>query len=544
MNRQGQDSNSSQPPRPPSAAAPPPSEKTPEEKAALEKAEADWWDNFRQAVEDPDASIYEFLRRNLLSSLELDEKAGLSDKMVQARRKALKELFEMADAATLAKRLALLENNTLLFNLQARIVMKVSRAVLETYVQARKQRDIGKMTPAQQKSAAGETLKKELAAAEQDVDAALGSVSRALHDKDEKEVAATIRKAAGQMAEERNINAMVRDAAMLARHYLTPDNLVNIAIIALPLVTWQYRWALALGLGAYSGRKSVYYGYQALNALRKGDKVEARAKGREALGALKEAGGKVLLITLTPALARYPALTAGFLGVFVEAAYKAGIEGMKKMLEEEEKHPGATPIGKRTARGIRNFFSNYQDRLTTLALGALKIVAPHRVTETMETVSKRMPLTKMRTLASRSAMIAGALGRRFNKVAVRRATAAMDIARVWSADALTAFGRAVTDPLVREQQREYERLAAREDARHEEEKEAELEAYREGAPSITADFEAEAAARTAAAQADAVPEAAADMTAEQKEALKKRKIESMRRHEKPAAKPTLKAKPD
>ena len=66
-----------------------------------------------------------------------------------------------------------------------------------------------------------------------------------------------VRKAAVRMGEERSVMSMMRDAATFTRKYMKADNVVNIAIVALPLITWEYRWALAVGLGAFAARHSV-----------------------------------------------------------------------------------------------------------------------------------------------------------------------------------------------------------------------------------------------------------------------------------------------
>jgi hypothetical protein len=450
----------------------------------------DWWDNFAKAVEDPNVGIYEYLRNNALQAMDLDNKENAPSAIVLAREAALKELFSLKDPEELSKKLASLESNVLLFNSIARAVMKVSRAVLDTYIKTRKEAKEG-TTPEDMGAAIGANLKKELAGTEEELNPALASVARSLKDKDEKEVAVTLRKAAAQMGEERNVTAMMRDAATFARRYLKPDNIVNIAIIALPLITWQYRWALAIGLGAFAGRHSIRHGYNAARALYKGDRSEARVQGREALANLKSAGGSVLLIALTPALAKFPILAAGFLGFAAEAAYHKVIDTFNKMLAEEEKAPGSTPLGKRLKAGIKNFFSVNQDKLGALAAKTLKAVAPHAATDAVEALSKRLPFTKMRKVASRTWMLTGALTKRFNRIATAKAKEWRDDVADMGRDFMNAVEGALSDVVAASTQREAEMIAGellmKERARAIAEEEARLaaeeeqKAYAEGA---------------------------------------------------------------
>ena len=505
-----------------------------EEKAAAEKAADDWWANFSKAVEDPNVGIYEYLRDNTLQSMDLDNKGGLSDSLVAARDAALRELFALKDPEELSKKLKALEKNALLFNPNARAVMKVSRAVLDTYINTRKSTKDG-AEPEDMGAAVGANLKRELEDAKDEMNPALESVARSLKDKDEQEVAATIRKAAVRMGEERSVMAMMRDAATFTRRYMKPDNVVNIAIIALPLITWEYRWALAVGLGAFAARHSVRHSFNALRALGKGDRVEARAQTREALTNLKSAGGSVLLIALSPALAKYPALAAGFLGFAIEAAYNKVLDTFNKMLAEEEKAPGSTPLGKRMKAGIKTFFVTYQDTLGSLTAKTLKTLAPGTVGDTAEAISKRLPFSKMRKVVARTWSLTGALTKRFNRVARAKAAEWRDDVADMGRDFVNAVEGALSDAAAIAMQKEAEAIAAQ--LILEERMRAQAQAEEEARQKAEAEKPAEEA------------HIEEEMTEEQRaQAIKKRRLEALeraeRRNEVQKRANTLKARPD
>jgi hypothetical protein len=546
--------------------APQPEKKTP-------APEDDWWEDFRRAVEDPNVNIYEYLRDHALGAMDMDNKAGLSENMVRARKVALRELLTLTKPEEISKKLKALEGNALLFNPQARAIMRVTRAVVDTYVKTdaelkerEKARAAGGVTTGTDAAPDGKphadigatlakTLKSELD--EAGANPALESLAETFKDKNEEDVAATIREAARQLGEDRSLKLMMRDAARFARAYLTAENLVNIAIIALPLVTWQYRWALALGLGAYAGRKSVYYGYKAGVAHYRGRKDEARKHGQDALAALKAAGGNVLLIGLSPVLARYPAMIAGLIGFAVDATYNSTIDFFKKMLKEEEEAPGSTPVGKRLIAGARYFFTNYKDAMARLGAKALKTLAPHTVTATVEQVVQRLPFSKMQKIARRGWMLGGALTTRFNKIA--RLTARRYIQDVRAlgaevAEAASQFRTAVEEGLTsaaiigaeirRKHKEEQERAAARAaEAEEEARRRAEEETQTEVEEIVTVAEVAENDVLAAERAQEAFNEAAAA------EAAKRRKLESMARHreqqkEQQKKGRTLTAKPD
>ena len=508
-----------------------------EEKAAAEKAADDWWENFSKAVEDPNVSIYEYLRDNTLQSMDLDNKGGLSESLVAARDAALRELFALKDPEELSKKLQALEKNALLFNPNARAVMKVSRAVLDTYIKTRKDTKDG-APPEDMGAAVGANLKRELEDAREEMNPALESVARSLKDKDEREVAATIRKAAVRMGEERSVMAMMRDAATFKRRYMKHDNVVNIAIIALPLITWEYRWALAIGLGAFAARHSVRHGFNAAKALAKGNRTEARAQTREAVTNLKSAGGSVLLIALTPALAKYPALAAGFLVFAIEAAYHKVLDTFNKMLAEEEKAPGSTTLGRRMKAGIKTFFVTYQDTLGALTAKTLKTLAPGTVGDTAEALSKRLPFSKMRKVVSRTWSLTGALTKRFNRVARAKAAEWRDDVADMGRDFVNAIEGALSDAATAATQREAEAIAAQLILEERMRAQAEEEARRKA--------EAEKSEAEEPAEEAHIEE---EMTEEQRaQAIKKRRLEAVERAERQAEAQkrarTLKARPD
>lgn len=516
-----------------------------EEKAAAEKAEDDWWENFSKAVEDPNVSIYEYLRDHTLQSMDMDNKAGLSDSLVAARDAALRELFALKNPEELSKKLQALEKNALLFNPNARAVMKVSRAVLDTYIKTREDTKNG-TAPEDMGAVVGANLKRELDGAKDEMNPALESVARSLKDKDEQEVAATIRKAAVRMGEERSVMAMMRDAAIFTSRYMKPDNVVNIAIIALPLITWEYRWAMAIGLGAFAARHSVKHSFNAARALAQGNRAESRTQMREALTNLKSAGGSVLLIALTPALAKYPAVAAGFLGFAIEATYHKTLDTFTKMLAEEEKTPGSTSLGRRLKAGVKTFFVTYQDTLGALTAKTLKTLAPGTVTDTAEALSKRLPFSKMRKVAARTWTLTGALTKRFNRVARAKATEWRNDVADMGRDFVNAIEGALSDAATLATQREAEAIAARlilEDR---------MKAQAEEEARLKEEAEKAQAKQTEEAPAEEVVEeqvdAAETSEAQRAQEIKKRRLEALaraeRRIEAQKRAQTFKARPD
>lgn len=512
----------------------------------------DWWDDFRRAVEDPDVNIYEYLRDHVMGTMDMDNKAGLSENIVRARKAALRELLSLTKPEEISKKLKSLEGNGLLFPPKARAILRVTRAVVDTYVKTDEQLKEKSKTTAVTQQDIGATLAKTLKGEldEAGANPALESIAETFKDKSEEEVAATIREAARQLGEKRSVQLMVRDAARFARAYLTAENIVNIAIIALPLITWQYRWALAIGLGAYSGRKAVYHGYKGARAHLGGDKAKAREHGRDALTALKAAGGNVLIIGLSPVLAKYPVMIAGLIGLGVDALYNSTIDFFKKMLKEEENAPGSTPLGKRAMAGLRYFFTNYKDKIASVGAKVLKTMAPHTVTAMVEEVVQRLPFSKMQKIAKRSWMLGGALATRFNKIA--RATARQYAENVKAlgadiADAARDFRAAVEAGLDRAAEigREIERTRLAEEERlRAAAKAAAEDAEREKRLKETEILTVAELAENEKFEAESAKEAFNEAKAA--EAAQKRKLESMARHREEQQKKsrTLKARPD
>jgi hypothetical protein len=372
----------------------------------------DWWDDFSAAVEDPNVSIYEFLRDRILKSLELDQAQGFGDLAGAARQRAVKELFQVRDPKEISSALQALEKNTLLFSLQLRVAIKTLRVVVDTYVASRDELAKEKLREGEIEELVGKKL------AEERVTEELNELSRALESESEEEIRGTIKEAARQIGEKRNVTTMTKDAVRLTFKYLKPDNIVNIAINVLPLITWQYRWALALGLGAYACRMAAWHGAKAGYDWARGEKDGARKEGKEALTALKAAGGNVIVIGFSPVLGKLPKLLAGFAGFVIDTTYKSTLETLHKILDREKENPGSTPISKKIEKTLGGFLRKNRDTLTILSTGAVKGLVPHKVTEALAEFSKRMPLSRLQDTSRNIWKLGVSLSRRFNSTAI------------------------------------------------------------------------------------------------------------------------------
>ncbi|MBU0800355.1 MAG: hypothetical protein KKA05_05060, partial [Alphaproteobacteria bacterium] len=195
-----------------------------------------------------------------------------------------------------------------------------------------------------------------------------------------------------------------------------------------------------------------------------------------------------------------------------------------------------------------------------LTAKTLKALAPHAVTDAIEAVARRMPLSKMKKIAARGWMLSGALATRFNRVAQAKVSAVarelgelrddvVDAGR----DFMKAVEGALSDAAGTAMQRENERLAAliiaEERQRALEAEEARLAAEKEAEKGAEKPAE-EAVTEEKAEQGSAAAEFAAKAqgTAQDSAAVKRRKIESMERHRAEEKRQThtntMKAKPD
>ncbi|MCB9990539.1 MAG: hypothetical protein H6867_04045 [Rhodospirillales bacterium] len=385
---------------------------------------ADWWDDFAKAVEDPTVSTYDYLKDSLLKNLELDGADGFGDFVGKAQQKALKELLSLTDLGELRNTVKKLERNRLFFDYRTRVGLQVTRVLLDTYLSAKEKYEQevtereahGKPahTERQKQAEIERIVKAEL----QDSDIAerveeLAQIS--IPGKDKEQISETVTEARKQLQDKRNLKKISNDVMGVSKKYFTLDNTVNVAIHALPLITWQYRWALAAVFGAYVSRMSVYHGYRAIKARWQGDLDTAREEGRKTLKALKAAGGNALAIGVSPLIGRLPKAIAGFGTFFVTRAYNISLDVWHKMLQKKDelKARAAAQAGKKGVwNKIKGFFTEHQDTLAVLTAKAVKGKMPHDLGDSFEKASSRLPLSRVRSLSGNLWNVSKAAGRR------------------------------------------------------------------------------------------------------------------------------------
>lgn len=390
---------------------------------------ADWWDGFAKAVEDPKISTYDYLKDSLLQSLELDGVNGFGDLLTKAQRKALKELLELTDPRELRETIRRFEKNTLLFDSRTRVMIKCAGALLDTYLKARDEYDADvAQRVAQGEAAPSEAERKEQIErivgeklAEPGVAQSIEQMAQVLTGKDKEDIRHTVEQASKELREQSNLSKMTNDIVGISRKYFTLDNVITVGVCALPLVTWQYKWALAAVFGAYVSRLSVYHGYKALAATVKREPETAREEGQKALAALKAAGGNVLAIGISPLVGKLPAAAAGFATFATSYTYNKTIDVSQKLLRKKDESGEDGP--KEKPKGfwghVKKFFSDNTDSLVSLAAGAAKEGAPSELTKNFEHASKRLPVSKVSGVAKGLWNVGGALTRRFNYEARR-----------------------------------------------------------------------------------------------------------------------------
>lgn len=400
----------------------------------------DWWDGFARVVEDPRVSTYDFLKDSVLDSLELQGANGVGEFFGKAQKKAFKELLSLTDLKELRKTISRMEGNQLLFDLRTRVVMQCAGKLIDTFLSAkdeyeadlakRKAKGMRHPSEAEQKEQIKRIVEKKLG--EPDVAEKVEQMAQALTGKDKDEIKQTLDEAAKQLRGRRSLSKIANDVFGISKRYFTLDNMATVGIVALPLITWQYRWALAAVLGAYAARLSVYHGGKALLAQFRGDSDGAREQGQKAFTALKAAGGNALAIGLTPLVGRLPKVFAGFATFAATYGYNTAIDVSQYLLRKKEQVE-ESKVGQSTKSGVKKawqwtkkFFTENQDKLVVLTAGAVKAKVPVRLADDFEKASKRMPLTKATRLATGVWNVGVALARRFNRVA--RGVAGLSVA--------------------------------------------------------------------------------------------------------------------
>ena len=316
-----------------------------------------------------------------------------------------------------------LEDNRLFFDYRSRVGIKLFRVLMDTYIVAL--HGEAKAPPSKEEALAIHDQVEKLIEQELQDPEVLHNVEKLAEElthQEKDEIRETVEEAQKQLKEKSAIAEMADDAVSLARTFFKPDTMANIAIHALPLITWKYRWALALGLGAFAARKSVYHGAVGSKELLFGDKQVAREEGTKALKALRAAGGNVLAVGLTPVYAKLPKALMGFGVFFADKVFNTTLDITNKIINRPEKTPAQLaeqlPIRARFKNGIKGFFNSNQDTLTSLTAKALKIEVPHKLTKSFEAVSKRVKLSTVRGVSkdiySMSRIV---LARSFNRLA-------------------------------------------------------------------------------------------------------------------------------
>jgi hypothetical protein len=351
-------------------------------------------------------------------SLELDGASGVTETIIAARRKAVKELVGLTDPHELSEKLKSLESNKIVFSGETRGIMKVSRVLIDTYIAAHEECEEGGRhthdngcAHASHKTAAEKVMARELAA-DPKAASAFASIAEALKDKDPDEIQRTLREASRQLAADSA--RITKDILHVGRVYLKPDNIANVLISTLPLISWEYRWAMALGLGAWSARRAGAHAFFGMKNLVTGRFKEARHEGAETFRALKRAGAEMLLIGFSPALAGLPALLLPPVTFALNKAYGAVTQTLGDMLEQEEQKPGSTPLSKSIGGRVKGFFTKNQDSLASMGTEILTKLVPSTVTSVLAEVTSRVSLTKIRALGAKAKGLGVSVTKRFN----------------------------------------------------------------------------------------------------------------------------------
>jgi hypothetical protein len=367
---------------------------------AATRASQGWWADFKATVEDPDASVYDFLKNNLREKLELEGEEGFVDVLSKAQRKAVREALELTQPKELRDALKNLEKNRLFFDYRGRVILKLFRVVMDTYIVAL--HGEAKHAPLGQDEAVALHGQVEALIEEQlgnaDVLTKVENLAGELTHLEQEEIKKTVEEAAKQLKEKSTLSRIADDALALGKTFLKPDTLAGFAINSLPLITWQYRGALALGLGAFACRRAVYHAAIGAFSLVKGDVQGAKAEGGKALTAMKAAGGNVLTVGLSPAFAKLPRAIMSFGPFMADYVYNKALDIGHALLQKKENQPDI-PLRTRLKNGVKSFFSDNQDTLANLSIKTLKVQVPHKLTQSFAKASKRVKLSTVRSVS-------------------------------------------------------------------------------------------------------------------------------------------------
>ncbi len=391
-----------------------------------EKAAA-WWDDFAKAVENPNISTYDFLKNSFLKKFELDGTDGLGEFVGKAHKKTIKEVIALTDPAELRDTIKKLQKNRLFFDYRTRVALQCAAVLLDTFISAKEEyeKDLKKRMHRGQKKPSEAQQKREIQKivdeklAEPEVAESIEAAAAAMTGKDQAEVSKTVEEASKQLREKSSLKKISEDVVGVSKKYVTLDNMVNIGVHALPLITWQYRWAIAVVFGAYVSRMSAYHGYKSFKARWiDGDRELAKEEGHKALTAMKAAGGNVLAIGISPLVGKLPARLAVWGGFVASTVYNKSIEIAQGFLKKKREvaPEGVKAKAASSAKGAWKwtaaFFKDNLDTLVTLAAKAVKKEAPGKVTENIETAAKKVPFSKARRVLTGIWGVSAAAGRR------------------------------------------------------------------------------------------------------------------------------------
>lgn len=372
------------------------------------RASQGWWAEFKKTVEDPDASVYDFLKGDLRSKLDLEQDEGFVDVLSKAQRKAVKEALGLTQPKELRDALKNLEKNRLFFDARGRTVLKLFRLVMDSYIVALH----GETTNTTMNQTEATAIHEQVEAlieeqlGNADVLEKVENLAGELTHIERAEIKETVEEAARQLKDKSTISRMADDALALGKTFMKPDTLTGFAIGSLPIITWKYRWALALGLGAFASRKAVYHTGHSLFSLVKGDVKNARAEGAKAMTALKAAGGNVLSVGLSPAFAKLPRGLTSLGPMVADYAYNKFLDVSHWVLQKKEGDKVSLP--KAIVGGVKSFFTKNENSLIAVGAGALKVKLPHKLTMHFEHAVKRVNFPKVR-YASKEAFYVGKL---------------------------------------------------------------------------------------------------------------------------------------
>lgn len=391
--------------------------------AELKARRADWWEGFAHAVEDPHISIYDYLKTSLLQHLELEGANSAGEFFTKAQQKTLKELMALTDLREVGKTLKSIENNKIIFNPKARALLQCVRALIDAYITARDEYEkslikTGAPPPSamEQRDDIKRIVRQKLADGE--LAEKIQNAAEAVTGRHRDHIVPTVQAAVEQLQEPRSLTRIARDVFGISRKYFTLDNAVTTAIYALPLITWNYRWALAIAFGAYVSRMAVVHGYRAGAALIGGDKEIARAQGVLALSALKHAGGNVLAIAITPLAARLPARFAVWSAFVANFVYKKSLEigqrwiwfyGRPAVPDPEDAQRGWLS---RAWRGVKGFFFENSESLVALSAKTAVHGRNDKISQNVIQAAECVDSREVRSLAQNLFLVGAAAGRR------------------------------------------------------------------------------------------------------------------------------------